>query len=150
MLRRHASGFRALLMVADGVLAIAVLVALSIIRFGPSWFAVWRPLLAQPAVVAIGYAVVWVGVLWLQGLYRPRARWSIRSEALAIARAIVIFGLVVGTVLFAFKLPDVSRLFLILLFPAQWAITLATRVALRVAFEWLRARGYNTRYVLIV
>src|SRR5205814_927888 len=43
-----------------------------------------------------------------------------------------------------------SRLFLILLFPAQWAITLATRVALRVAFEWLRARGYNTRYVLIV
>ena len=70
-----------MLMVADGVLAIAVLVALSIIRFGPSWFAVWRPLLAQPAVVAIGYAVVWVGVLWLQGLYRPRARWSVPHAA---------------------------------------------------------------------
>ena len=150
MLRRHASGFRALLMVADGGLAIALLVVLSVIRFGPSWLSVWRPLLAQPAVVALGYAVVWVSVLWLQGLYRPRARWSIRSEAVATAKATIIFGLVLGTVLFAFKLPDVSRLFLVLLFPSQWAMTLATRVALRILFEYLRGRGYNTRYVLVV
>jgi exopolysaccharide biosynthesis polyprenyl glycosylphosphotransferase len=53
-------------------------------------------------------------------------------------------------VLFAFRLPDVSRLFLILLFPSQWAVTLATRVALRVVFERLRARGYNVRYVVVV
>src|SRR5690242_4761852 len=131
MLRRHAAGFRGLLMIADGALALALLVVLSIVRFGPDWLNVWRPLLDQPALVGLVYAVLWILVLWFQGLYRPRARWSIRSEAVAIAKATIVFGLVIGTVLFAFKLPDVSRLFLILLFPAQWAVTLATRVALR-------------------
>jgi exopolysaccharide biosynthesis polyprenyl glycosylphosphotransferase len=150
MLRRHASGFRTLLMLADASLAFLLLVVLSIARFGGDWLLVWRPLIDQPALVAAGYAGAWVAILWLHGLYRPRARWSIRSEALAILRATVILGLITGTVLFAFKLPDVSRLFLILLFPSQWAITLTTRVVLRLAFERLRARGYNTRYVLVV
>jgi exopolysaccharide biosynthesis polyprenyl glycosylphosphotransferase len=150
MLRRHASGFRALLMAADAALAVVLLVILSVVRFGADWLGVWRPLLNQPGIVALAYAIAWVIVLWLQGLYRPRARWSLRSEAFAIARATVVFALVIGTVLFAFKLPDVSRLFLLLLFPSQWLLTLLTRVALRLAFEWLRAQGYNARYVLIV
>jgi exopolysaccharide biosynthesis polyprenyl glycosylphosphotransferase len=150
MLRRHASGFRALLMFTDAVLAFVLLVVLSLVRFGPEWLSIWRPLLEQPALVAIAYSVAWVAVLWLHGLYRPRARWTIRSEGLAIARATVVLGLITGTVLFAFRLPDVSRLFLLLLFPAQWLVTLATRVALRLGFEWLRARGYNQRYVLVV
>jgi exopolysaccharide biosynthesis polyprenyl glycosylphosphotransferase len=150
MLRRHASGFRALLMLADGGLSIVLLVVLSLVRFGDDWLGVWRPLLDQPAVVALGYAAAWVITLWLQGLYRPRARWSIRSEAIAIARSTIVFALVIGAVLFAFKLPDVSRLFLIMLFPAQWAVTLATRVAMRIGFERLRARGFNARYVLVV
>jgi len=150
MLRRHASGFRALLMLTDAVLAFVLLVVLSLVRFGPSWLEVWRPLLQQPALFGVGYAIIWVGILWLHGLYRPRARWSIRSEGLAIARATIVLGLITGTVLFTFRLPDVSRFFLLLLFPMQWLLTLATRVALRIGFEWLRARGYNQRYVLVV
>ena len=150
MLRRHASGFRTLLMLADAGLAFVLLVVLSLARFGENWLGVWRPLLEEPAIIAAGYAATWVAILWLHGLYRPRARWSIRSEALAIARATVVLGLITGTVLFAFRLPDVSRLFLLLLFPSQWLVTLAIRIALRLAFERLRARGYNTRYVLVV
>jgi exopolysaccharide biosynthesis polyprenyl glycosylphosphotransferase len=137
-------------MLVDAALAFVLLIALSIARFGESWLQVWGPLLEQPVIVAVGYASAWVIVLWLHGLYRPRARWSIRSEGLAIARATVVLGLVTGTVLFAFRLPDVSRLFLLILFPAQWLLTLATRIALRLAFERLRARGYNIRYVLVV
>jgi exopolysaccharide biosynthesis polyprenyl glycosylphosphotransferase len=150
MLRRHASGFRTLLMLADAGLAFVLLAVLSIARFGGDWLTVWRPLVEQPVIVAAGYGVAWVAILWLHGLYRPRARWSIRSEGLAILRATIILGLITGTVLFAFRLPDVSRLFLILLFPTQWLVTLATRVALRLTFERLRARGYNVRYVLVV
>ena len=150
MLRRHAFGFRTLLMLADAGLAIVLLVALSLIRFGSEWLEVWRPVLDQPILVAVAYGVAWVTVLWFHGLYRPRARWTIRSEGLAIGRAVIILGLVAGTVLFAFRLPDVSRVFLIVLFPAQWAVTLLTRIGLRVGFERLRARGYNLRYVLIV
>jgi exopolysaccharide biosynthesis polyprenyl glycosylphosphotransferase len=138
-------------MLADAGLAFVLLILLSIARFGAdSWLEVWRPLLEQPALVALGYSLAWVAILWLHGLYRPRARWTIRSEALSIARATVVLGLITGTVLFAFRLPDVSRLFLLLLFPSQWVLTLATRIALRFAFELLRARGYNLRYVLVV
>jgi exopolysaccharide biosynthesis polyprenyl glycosylphosphotransferase len=150
MLRRHASGFRTLLMVSDGVLAIVLLVVLSLVRFGPEWLTIWRPVLEQPAIFAVVYALTWVGGLWFYGLYRPRARWSIRSEGVAIGRAAIVMALITGSVLFAFKLPDVSRLFLILLFPLQWAVTLATRVVLRIGFERLRQRGYNVRYVLMI
>jgi exopolysaccharide biosynthesis polyprenyl glycosylphosphotransferase len=137
-------------MLADAGLAFALLVILSVLRFGDDWLTVWRPLLEQPALIAIGYALAWVAILWLHGLYRPRARWTIRSEALSIARATVVLGLITGTVLFAFRLPDVSRLFLLILFPSQWLITLATRIAMRLVFERLRARGYNQRYVVVV
>jgi hypothetical protein len=137
-------------MFADAVLAFALLVLLSIFRFGQDWLNVWAPLLDQPAIVAFAYGGAWVAVLWLHGLYRPRARWTIRSEGLAIARAAVVLGLITGTFLFAFRVTDASRLFLLLLFPMQWLLTLATRVVLRIGFEWLRAKGYNTRYVLMV
>jgi len=150
MLRRHASGFRAMLMLADGGLAIALLVGLSVARFGEGWLETWKPVLQQPLLFAVAYATGWVGALWLSGLYRPRARWSIRSEALAIGRSTIVMALITGSVLFAFRLPDVSRLFLISLFPSQLVLTLVTRVALRIGFEWLRQRGYNTRYVLVV
>ena len=52
--------------------------------------------------------------------------------------------------LFFFKLPDVSRLFLLILFPTQFVLALGTRAALRLGFRWLRERGYNTRFVVIV
>jgi exopolysaccharide biosynthesis polyprenyl glycosylphosphotransferase len=150
MLRRHAFGFRTLLMLTDGLLAIALLAVLSEVRFGPGWYAVWSGILDQPPLVALAYGLGWVGILWYYGLYRPRARWTVRSEAFAIARSTFILILITGTVLFAIRMPDVSRLFLIFLFPTQWALTFSTRVALRFAFEWLRARGLNTRYVLVV
>jgi exopolysaccharide biosynthesis polyprenyl glycosylphosphotransferase len=150
MLRRHAFGFRTLLMFVDAVLAFALLVVLSVARFGDQWLDVWRPVLDQPALFAAGYAAAWVAVLWFHGLYRPRARWTIRSEGLAIARAVIVLALISAAVLFAFRLPDVSRLFLLFLFPAQWLLTLFTRIVLRLLFELLRARGYNLRFVLVV
>jgi exopolysaccharide biosynthesis polyprenyl glycosylphosphotransferase len=150
MLRRHASGFRALLMLTDGLLAAVLLVTLSVVRFENEWLDHWRVILQSPAALAMAYSALWIVVLWLHGLYRPRARWTIRSEGLAIARATVVLALLTLSVLFVFRLPDVSRLYLLALFPSQWLVTLTTRIALRFGFEQLRRRGYNVRYVLIV
>ena len=150
MLRRHASGFRALLMALDGALAVLVFVTLSVIRFGPDWETLWRTVVPDTAAFLALYAGGWVAALALAGLYRPRARWSIRAEAMDMTRATVVMALVVLAVLFWFKLPDVSRLFLILLFPTQAIVALTTRVVLRLGFRHLRARGYNIRYVLVV
>lgn len=150
MLRRHAVGLRTLLMLADGGITVALLGVLSYARFEGAWLSHWAPILAQPALFALGYSCVWVAVLWLHGLYRPRARWTLRSEALAIARASVVMALLTLSVLFVFRLPDVSRSFLTILFPIQWLTTITTRAAIRTMFQRLRARGYNSRYILIV
>ena len=150
MLRRNAVGFRTLLMLVDAILAIGLLGLVSIVRFGDEWLTHWQPIIAQPGGFAIAYAIVWVAVLWLHGLYRPRARWSLRTEGLAIGRAVVVVALITFSLLFAFRLPDISRTFLVLLFPAQWLTTMASRLLIRRAFERLRARGYNLRYVIVV
>ncbi len=150
MIRRHANQLRALLMAADALVAVVLLVVLSVVRFGADWAALWREFIPQPALFLAAYAVTWVVVLTLHGLYRPRARWTLRSEAASIVRATVSMALITLSVLFLFHLPDVSRLFLLALFPTQAITTLATRFALRLGFEWLRRRGYNTRYVLVL
>ena len=62
-------------------------------------------------------------------------------EALDVISAVVLLAVVVFTVLFLFKLPNVSRLFLLLLFPAQAALTIAIRWAIGLVFLRLRARA---------
>ena len=71
------------------------------------------------------YSIGWVVALTMNGLYRPRARWSLRSEAADVLRATGLMALATLSVLFLFKLPDVSRLFLLVLFPIQAAATIA-------------------------
>ena len=110
----------------------------------------WRQIIPDPEALLVVYAVGWVVALALNGLYRPRARWSIRTEAWDLLRATALMAVATFAVLFWFKLPDVSRLFLILLFPTQYVVTLVTRAILRLAFRELRARGMNARYVLVV
>ena len=150
MIRRHSSTLRALLMLTDGLLAAVVLVVLSRVRFGEDWAVWWREIIPNPDALLLVYAIGWVVALALNGMYRPRARWSIRSEAWDLLRATVLMAVATFAVLFWFKLPDVSRVFLIILFPTQYVVTLVTRAILRLAFRELRARGRNARYVLVV
>jgi len=150
MIRRHASTLRALLMLTDGLLAAVVLVGLSWLRFGADWSVWWRQIIPNAEALLIVFALGWVMALALNGLYRPRARWSIRSEAWDLLRATVLMAVATFAVLFWFKLPDVSRLFLVLLFPTMYAVALVTRAVLRLAFRQARARGRNARYVLVI
>ena len=150
MIRRHASGFRALLMAVDAILALAVLFGLSAWRWGDDWAVWWRYITPVPEGLLVLYAAGWVVVVAGQGLYRPRARWSIRREATDVIRAAAIMGVATLSVLFLFKLPDVSRLFLLVLFPVQAAVTIATRVVIRLVMERLRREGRNLRYVLVL
>ncbi|OGO53656.1 MAG: hypothetical protein A2V84_06960 [Chloroflexi bacterium RBG_16_70_13] len=150
MIRRYATQLRALLMATDAAVAIAVVVFVSMLRFGQDWVGWWGDAVPQPELLVAAYAVAWVIVLTFNGLYRPRARWSLRSEAAAVFRATLTMALLTLSVLFVFRLPDVSRLYLLALFPTQAIATLGTRALLRLGFDWLRRRGYNTRYVLVV
>jgi len=150
MIRRHALWFRTFLMAADALFAGGLLLILSAWRFGPDWAVWWREIVPIPEVFVGLYALTWVVLLAANGLYRPRARWSIRSEALGIARATVAMALLTLSVLFLFRLPDVSRLLLLVLFPAQLVGTILLRAAIRRILEQRRRRGLNRRFVLVL
>jgi exopolysaccharide biosynthesis polyprenyl glycosylphosphotransferase len=150
MIRRHAAGFRALLVAADALTAVIVLLGLSAWRFGDDWAVWWRQIVPIPEGLLVIYAIGWVVALTMNGLYRPRARWSIRQEAVDVVRATIAMALVTLSVLFIFRMPDVSRTFLLLLFPVQAVVTVAGRAALRVAMERRRRRGKNLRFVLVL
>ena len=150
MLRKHVNELRALLMFVDGLMAVALLIVATAIRFGDDWASHWREVVPDPLVLVVSYAGLWVAILAFNGLYRPRARWTIRSEAVDLLRATAMFAAVLFAILFWVRLADVSRSFLLLVFPAQWLVALATRACLRVVFRRMRQRGYNRRFMLVV
>ncbi|MDQ3879603.1 MAG: sugar transferase [Chloroflexota bacterium] len=138
-------------MTADAVAAMALFGIVASLRFGQyGWGQIWNAVGLHPVLVAALYGVAWVGMLALHGLYRPQARLSLREEFVDIARATIILALATLSALFVLRLPDVSRLFLLLLFFSQPILTLAFRASLRMFFASIRSRGLNSRYVLII
>ena len=149
MIRRYIPVLKALLMIADAVVAAAVLVSVYALAYARPGAVDPAPF--RPAWVAVTlYAATWVLLLYLQGEYRLRAHWTLRSEVRGVARATVLLALVFIAAVFITELRQVSRLFLFVVFPLQFAATVASRAVLRWTFEWLRGRGRNHRFVLIV
>ncbi len=150
MIRRYGSMLRALLMTADAVLAALTAVAVYQMRFlvfpGDSDPTVFNP----PAAALAVYAGLWVLILYLRGQYRLRAHWTVRSEVVGVLQAVLWLAAACFVVLVFLKLDTASRLFLLLLFPVQAAVTIITRILIRVMFTELRRRGRNGRNVLIV
>jgi exopolysaccharide biosynthesis polyprenyl glycosylphosphotransferase len=150
MTRRHLMALRLVLMLADGVAAVFVFIAVSALRFnlgGPE--AQWS-VGFDVATASVFFAAIWVAVLWALGLYRLRVRWSLLAEARDLVRATFVVVAVILSALFLLHQEDVSRIFLALLFIAQPAVSLIERAVLRSWFDVLRRRGYNTNYMLIV
>jgi exopolysaccharide biosynthesis polyprenyl glycosylphosphotransferase len=151
VIRRHLAALRLLFMAADGLTAAGLFVAVSIVRFGSeAWQPTWVAAGIDGRLLAVAYGVAWVAATWLLGLYRLRVRWSIRSELTDLSRADLLVAVATFAILFLFKLPNVSRLFLIELFVAQIALSAFIRVGVRLAFGWAREHGRNTRWVLVV
>jgi exopolysaccharide biosynthesis polyprenyl glycosylphosphotransferase len=151
MIRRHALAFRTTLMLADAGLAIGLALLLSILRFGRAEaLPTLSSALPDTRAMVLVFAGAWVAALWMNGLYRSRARWTFRSEVGDILRATATFAVATLAFLYIFKLPDVSRLLLIYLFPSMAAMAFVTRVGLRLLLTRLRESGRNTRFMLVV
>jgi exopolysaccharide biosynthesis polyprenyl glycosylphosphotransferase len=151
MIRRYGLAFRALLAIADGLTAVAALFVAIAVRFGTaSVDQVPGITFSDPSLAVATYAILWPFVLWTQGLYRHRARWTIRREVGDLLRAVLIYAAIVVSLLFAFKYTDASRLVLLVLFPLLAIGALATRLLLHRALVVLRRNGRNTRFMLIL
>ncbi|HEX7222899.1 MAG TPA: sugar transferase [Candidatus Limnocylindrales bacterium] len=150
MVRRHITAVRLLLIVTDVATAIGLFIGVSWLRFGSEWREAWLSAGLDWRIAAAGYAVGWVFVFWLHGLYRLRVNWSIRGDMMLILRSITLYAVAVFSALFVLKLPDVSRLLLIQLFLLQLAVAVVLRTALRMSIRAARSRGYNVRYMVVV
>jgi exopolysaccharide biosynthesis polyprenyl glycosylphosphotransferase len=142
---------RVALMLGDGATAVVVFLGASFLRFrdgDPS--ELWRAIGIDIRLAALVFAATWVTVLWFSGLYRLSVRWRLWTEARDIVRATLVVLALTFSTLFLIKQEDVSRLFLAFLFLTQPAVTLAGRALLRAAFETLRRRGHDARYLLVV
>ncbi len=145
------TAIRLSLMGADAISAMVVFAAVSVVRFtGRDWRVVWDRVGVDPIIAVACYGGAWMSVLWLMGMYRLRARWTIRSEALDVLRAGTLLAVAAFAMLYIVKLPQVSRLFVIYLLVAQVGVTLVSRLGLRWGFAQGRRRGFNTRRMLIV
>jgi exopolysaccharide biosynthesis polyprenyl glycosylphosphotransferase len=132
-------------------MAAVLAAAISILRFGQGQaLSNLDYALPDPRGVVLVFAGGWVATLWMHGLYRSRARWTFRSEAGDILRATLTFAVATLALLFIFKLPDVSRLLLIYLFPSMAVTAFVTRLELRLWLTRLRNNGRNTRFMLVV
>jgi exopolysaccharide biosynthesis polyprenyl glycosylphosphotransferase len=147
--KRHLMTLRLVWLLGDGLAAWVVFVAVSRLRFEADPNARWSVGI-EIGTAAILFAVTWVAILWIMGLYRLRARWSLLTEARDLAKATVVALAVTLSMLFLTHQDDVSRVFLAALFITQPAVSLAVRGALRFWFDRLRRRGLNTSYMLVV
>jgi exopolysaccharide biosynthesis polyprenyl glycosylphosphotransferase len=152
MIRRYAAALRLTLVAADMGLAVAVVLAATSIRFGEStwWPHDIRTSLPDTNLAVAVFVGMWIAVLWMHGMYRSRARWTRRGDIVAILRATLVQLAFTLSLLYVLKLPDVSRLLLIVVFPSLAAVAIGTRIAIRQFLILARDHGRNVRYLLVV
>ncbi len=150
MIRRHGQLLRLLMMVVDALVATGLFIIVSMVRFGPDWQAVWQSSVALAWLLLAAYAIAWVGLLGLNGSYRPRAHWSAWGEGAAIARAALVLGFGSLATLFILDLADVSRSIILALIPLLAICTIVNRAVLRLLLRMARRRGRNLRRVIVV
>jgi exopolysaccharide biosynthesis polyprenyl glycosylphosphotransferase len=152
MIRRYAAALRLTLAAADIGLALLVVVLATNLRFGQTsgWpVGVYSALPDANLAVAV-FVGMWVAVLWMHGLYRSRARWTIRGEVATVLRAALVQLALTLSLLYFFKLPDVSRLLLLVVFPSLAAAAIGIRIVVRQILIIARDRGRNVRYMLVL
>jgi exopolysaccharide biosynthesis polyprenyl glycosylphosphotransferase len=152
MIRRYAAALRLTLVAADTVLAFAVVLVATNIRFGRTsgWPPDLKSSLPDANLAVAGFVVMWIAVLWMHGMYRSRARWTRRGDAVAVLRSTLVQLAFTLSLLYIFKLPNVSRLLLIVVFPSLAAAAIGIRIAIRQFLVFARDHGRNVRYVLVV
>jgi exopolysaccharide biosynthesis polyprenyl glycosylphosphotransferase len=148
--RRHAFTLQVAAAVIDGLAVLALIVILSRLRWGADWDEAWSRLLPDPAVLALSYAITSGTILWLAGHYRIRARRTLRDDVAVVLRSTAVLAALSLGMLYLLHLPDVSRLFMLLLFPAQFTLTLLIRAPARLLLLSLWRRGKDPLRVMII
>ncbi len=149
MIRRHLFALQLALLTLDLFVAAVVFVLVRAVRFGEAEPSLWTALGVDLRLGVVIYAMAWVAILWLLGLYSFRVRWTIGAEVGDIVVATFMLAFAMLSFLYLVQV-DVSRLFLLLLLVVQPAATITARLLIRLEFQRLRARGLNRSYMVVI
>ncbi len=148
--RHHIRLLRLGLLLSDGVAAFGLFVVISVLRLGAAWEGAWQAAGAPWWAWALAYSGVWIVAEWLQQLDQLRYRWTFRGEVVDILRTVLLAGVSVLSLLFLVHAPEVSRLFLVVLFASQLAFSSVQRAVLRWGMVMARNRHLGTRNILVL
>jgi exopolysaccharide biosynthesis polyprenyl glycosylphosphotransferase len=150
MIRQRAIGLRAFLVLCDALLAGAVFAVVAWVPLGTEAKSYWSGLIQPVELFALTYALVWVAALALSGLYQPRIQSSLRAETAGILKTAAWVALGTAAFLFFARLPNSSRIFFLVLFSTQAAVTVLAHAVSFLVLRRLQASDRNARGVVVI
>jgi len=101
-------------------------------------------------VLFSGFVFVWHVIFSGFGLYHSHRLSSIGAEIAALLKAITLATLIIIGCSWIFSIGIVKPIFLLVFVGGTSIITIVSRLVLRRLLKWVRLRGRNLRYLLVV
>ena len=142
---------RAALIATDSVVGVAAVFLGVLLRYGVGYRTPWEGTLGLPPVwlLATCFGILTFASFAVAGTYRRQAYWSFRTELGDLTRGLMLLGVVTLSLLYLFKLEDVSRLSLVIAFAVQATLSGVMRIALRHYPGGDSGSTHATRWVLV-
>ncbi len=152
MLKKHSKFFESLLLLMDWATLSVSWVLSYYLRFYSGIVPVYKGIPPFKVYLALLVFMIplWGLVFKTFGLYRPRRVSTRFSEVLDIGKASTFATLIFISLTFLFRQYEFSRLTFIYFWLINIVFLSLTRIVFRELLRFLRQRGYNQRYALIV
>lgn len=152
MLKKHSQFFESLLFITDIAIIVASWLLSYYLRFHTAFVPIDKgmPPLRIYILLVIPIILIWGFVFKSFGLYRPRRIASHLSELFDITKACAVSILVLIAVTFVYRQYEFSRLVFLFFGIMNVAALSIERWIFREALRYLRKKGHNLRYALIV
>ncbi len=156
MLEEKEKTIRRLIIILDALLVIAAFAAsykmkdAAAARFGVPGLGAFKLSRAEAMALPAVAAVVWVLTLASSGFYRSFQTGSYGKTFKASVRSAFLAFLAMGTLIYVFKLQDVSRAFTALFGALSFGAILAAKTAFFAVTRYARRRGFSFRRLLVV
>ena len=146
MIKEHIKVFKRIMILADLVIiAAAFFVSYSFLYYQQDLAALNYYLWLLPIIM-----LIWMFLFKIFGMY-----WSFRTEKIPMILLIILEAtglgfIILGSILYFFKVPDVSRVFMGGVFILSGAFFAFEKASLLAAFRYVRKLGKNYRSMLII
>ncbi len=152
MLKKHSQFFESLLMVQDMMIVALSWVASYGFRFYLGPIPVWKgiPTFGEYAEILAAIVVIYLIVFRAYGLYRSMRFASRIDETFAVVKSSTLALLILVSLTFILHQYEYSRGVFLYFWAIQTSTVISARLIFRQGLRYLRKKGYNLRYILVV